>query len=201
MRRWTATAPGKTPLITVRCGCPRRWLPAGHRIATAVGCGSTLGAGPGSMMRRGALRHSITAVGPTGIAAGAGCPGRAWCARFMHPRWWRLAGIHRCMAVLIHMAPAWRGSRWHRANTAPGLCRQSALYRQCQPQHRLPAHGAESEHQSAGVYQQQYPECDFERYRSDVCPRKAAARRLSRGAVTGSEWRTLWAGATNSTGE
>ena len=65
--------------ITVRCGRRARFPSAGLLTATAIGPGSSRGAGPGWTMRRGALRRSTTAAGPTIAAAGSGCPGR-WCA-------------------------------------------------------------------------------------------------------------------------
>src|SRR6266403_424649 len=65
----------------------------GRLIATATGCGFRPGAGPGSMMLPGALRHSITAAGLPSAEFGAGCLVRhaqllVWptYARFTPPR-------------------------------------------------------------------------------------------------------------------
>src|SRR5713226_6444406 len=78
---------------TVPFGFHTRLSSGGRLIGTATGCGFRLGAGLGSMMLLGALRHSITAAGLWLAEFGAGCPAplapssvSRMCARFTLPR-------------------------------------------------------------------------------------------------------------------
>jgi hypothetical protein len=61
----TLAAAGASSPATGRCGRRTGSRPAGPRIATATGPGSTPGAGPGWTTRRGATRSLTTVAGPT----------------------------------------------------------------------------------------------------------------------------------------
>ncbi len=75
-------------LSTDMCGRPPWWRWIGRLIATVAGCGLRRGAGRGSTMRRGDLRHSTTGAGRACMIAGAGCRGRGMCVRCMRRRSW-----------------------------------------------------------------------------------------------------------------
>ena len=73
---WTTTATGETIPITVTSGIPRESARIGRLIGKVIGIGSRLGDGHGSMIRRGAMRHSTTDAGSRLVAAGDGWQGR-----------------------------------------------------------------------------------------------------------------------------
>src|ERR1051326_8554995 len=82
---WMIMAISGKHRITLPCGIrePLKW--AGHRIATVTGIGSDLGAGRGSTMRLGALRHSIMVAGHLLAVHGVGAPVRSMRVHFMVP--------------------------------------------------------------------------------------------------------------------
>src|SRR5712692_1677643 len=89
MRTSTNTVAGALCPSTAPFGFHTLQSLVGRLIATATGCGFLLGAGLGSMMLPGALRHSITAAGLPLAEFGAGCPAplapllvSRMCARF-----------------------------------------------------------------------------------------------------------------------
>src|ERR1700730_848221 len=93
MRILTNTVVGVRCRNTARFGFRIRPLLAGLRIVTATGLGFLPGAGLGWMMRRGALRHFITAAGRSSEEVGAGFRARrarlrlSMCARCTPLRW------------------------------------------------------------------------------------------------------------------
>jgi len=59
----TTTEAGASPRATATCGYRLELRPAGRLTTTDIGRGSTRGAGPGWMTRRGASRYLTTAAG------------------------------------------------------------------------------------------------------------------------------------------
>jgi hypothetical protein len=80
------------------------------------------GAGPGSTMRRGALRRSTTGAGCSGAAGGAGLRGSGWRARSTRRRSWAGSARRACRSRSTS-ARAWAGFRSARARCS---CRPTA---------------------------------------------------------------------------
>src|SRR5436305_11330224 len=71
----TLMAAGTPPPITARSGTRNRCPPIGPPTAMAIGSGSSLGDGIGSMRSPGVSRRFTTDAGPASTIAGGGIPG------------------------------------------------------------------------------------------------------------------------------
>src|ERR1700722_6378555 len=94
---WLATAPAGGR------GCLRQ---DGLRIASVIGLGSALGAGPGLKLNLGASLHSTMGVGLLLVVAGYGFLARALFDPCMLPHWWLGLAVRGS-------AREWDGSRLH----------------------------------------------------------------------------------------
>jgi hypothetical protein len=84
------TVHGVKSLTMVRYGTRVRWKLAGLLIAMGIGTGLARGAGPGWIMRLGALLHSTMGAGRSSAAPGAGALVRSMRGRSTDQRLWDL---------------------------------------------------------------------------------------------------------------
>src|SRR5690242_8007224 len=104
------TVPGATLRVTAMSGC-RAWMPDGRLTGTAGGPGLNPGVGPGLMIRRGDLPHSIMAAGVMWAKAGRGFLDEWLSARFMRRRLWCSLAAHGGPCHSAEAEAVWPGSR------------------------------------------------------------------------------------------
>src|ERR1700682_822901 len=123
---WMITVHGAKNRITVRSGIRTQWLSAGLRIATDIGTGLARGAGPGWIMRPGALHRFTMADGHMLAVGGAGARDLSTSVHSMDRRssaLWAAEGISDSgSALAVALAAESGGSRWASANRSiPGI--------------------------------------------------------------------------------